>query len=448
MLNTRRFLVLCLVLLCTVAYAAAEPYEHPYPEALQISVETEVWPSDALGEVSVDIPVTCLDSVNGQLRTAAQALLYKAEAHADCRIDMQSTYRISGTRWAGFLLTARAVTLDKVSAFSKEDTAALYFDVRTYDMETGKALTLLNVFAAASSAWEKIAEAARTLLNNYYPPESCGDTALDALLTLDSLYERPFLPCAGRLLVPFALADILPGHPQIAWLSLPYPDYRGLMRPRAMLQTDNSTRPIVALTFDDGPTLPYTQQVLTGLARYGAGATFFCVGDMVKNQPDLVRRQMDFASTPAAHSMTHAYPWEQTKADMLDEYSAQQRLFLRVTGLEVTLLRPPGGYMSSYIARQIGWPLIRWNKSGSDTGHLGASGIAGHVIAEAEHGDIVLMHDTKQKTADAVPLILDALTQRGFLFATVEELLYLSGVTPQPNVGYLDGLGTIADTDP
>lgn len=443
--DIRRLFILCLALLCIAPAAAAEPYEHPYPQALQIGMETEVWQSETLGDISVSVPQTSLDSVNEELRETAEALLSQAEANADRRVELLSTYRVSGTKWAGFLLTARAQAPRRTDALAAGDTEALYFSVRTYDMETGKALTLSDVFAPGSSAWERIAEAARETLYAYYPNEARDEIALDAMTAPEALRALPFLPSAGRLLVPFALSDILQNHPQIAWLSLPYPDYRALMRPQAMLQSDNSTRPIVALTFDDGPAAPYTQRVLAGLAQYGASAAFFCVGTSVKSQPELVRREMDLGHTAAAHSMSHAYPWEQTAAELRGEYDAQKRLFQEATGLPALLLRPPGGYMQSYIARQIGWPLIRWNKSGSDTGHLDARGIAGHVIASAEHGDIVLMHDTKQKTADAVPLILEALTRRGYMFAAVDELLYLNGVSPQPNVGYLDGLGATYD---
>jgi peptidoglycan/xylan/chitin deacetylase (PgdA/CDA1 family) len=446
--HLRRFCILCLALLCAVTYAAAEPFEHPYPEALQIRVETEVWPSAAHGDVLVDLPVTSLESVNSQLREAAQALFAQTAEYADCRIDMPATYRISGTKWAGFLLAARAVRSAERDSFVVEDTAALYFDVKTYDMETGKALTLRDVFAETSSAWTKLADAALTLLLSYYPGEARDETALNAMLSPEALSASPFLPCAGRLLVPFKLQDILPNHPQIAWLTLPYPDYRGLMRPQAMLQTDNSTRPMIALTFDDGPARVYTQEVLTALARYGASASFFCVGNTVIKQPDLLRREMDFGHTAGAHSMSHQNSWEQSAQDMQKEFNAQKRLFTEMTGLPAALLRPQGGDAKTYIARRIGWPLITWNKSGSDTGPIGTRTIASHVAASVGHGDIVLLHDTKEKTAAAVPLILAALQERGYMFAAVDELLYLNGVTPEPDVDYANGLGQSAGANP
>lgn len=439
--HLRRLLILSLAFLCSAACAAAEPFEHPYPEALQILVETESWPSAAHGDVPVDLPVTVLTQVNQNIRSAAEALFAEAEIYADCRVDMSSAYRVSGTKWAGFLLTARAVQSETYDSFLVENTAALFYAVQTYDLETGKPLTLGDVFPPGGSAWAKLEESARALLHAYYPDEARDEAALEALTAADTLRDSPFLPCAGQLLVPFRLQYILPNHPQIAWLKLPYPDYRGLMRPQAMLQTDNSTRPVIALTFDDGPTRTYTQEALTALGRYGAGATFFCVGNTVKKQPDLLRRETDLGNTVGAHSMTHANPWEQPAAETLAEYDALKRLFQETAGLPAALLRPPGGDAKTYIARKTGWPLILWNKSGSDTGPIGARTIASHVAASVTDGDIVLLHDTKAKTAAALPLLLSALTERGYMFAAVDELLYLRGITPAPDASYQNGLG-------
>lgn len=441
----RRLLFLTLLLLAFAATASAEVYEHPYPEALQMSVEAETRQTDAGTEQTLRVPITNNATVNQNLRDAVEALYAQVLPYAGCRLDMMATYRISGTKWAGFLLTGRAVLLSESDedTYTSETTEALFYDVQTYDMETGEALTLADVFSKSSEAWPLIEAAARELLNSYYPDEVRDADALEAMLTQEALERCAFLPGAGRLLVPFSLETILPEHKQIVYLTLAYPDYRPLMLEEAAEQTDNSTRPIICLTFDDGPNRVYTQQVLEGLADYGASATFFCIGRSVSMQPDLLRREMDYMNTVAAHSMTHVNPWEQSKADMVAEYDAQKTLYQAVTGIPVSLLRPPGGDLKTYVSRQIGWPLIKWNKSGSDTSTSAckSTDIAVRVEDSAEHGDIFLMHDTKENTAAAVPLFLAELQERGFMFATVDELLYLNGVTPQPNVAYYDALG-------
>ncbi len=439
----RRVCLICLCALCLPVLAAAEPYEHPFPEALQVRVETRTRALTGGASVNVDIPVTCLEPVNQALSDAADAVFAAVEPYACTRFDMLATYRVSGTKWAGFLILGRAVTESpgENEAITVETTDAMAYELQTYDMETGAALTLLDVFAQDSAAWPLIQDAAVRLLQSYYPDEPRSQAVLQGMAAREALEKSAFLPCAGQLLVPFALQELLPDHPQIAFLKLPYPDYRALMRPQAMLQTDNSTRPMIALTMDDGPSRMVTGEILTGLARYGASATFFCVGTAVTRQPDLVRREMDFGHTVAAHSMTHENPWEQSLSDMLAEVDEQKALYTAVTGLPVSLLRPPGGDLKTFEYRQIGWPLIHWTKSLSDTGAGNARELAWRVIRGAQHGDIFLMHDIREKTAQAVPLFLEALIERGFMFATVDELLYLNGVTPQPNVAYYDGLG-------
>ncbi len=439
----RRICSICLCALCLPVFAAAEPFEHPFPQALQVRVETRTRALATGAEVNVDVPVTSLASVNQALSDAADALLAQVQAVPSTRIDMLATYRVSGTKWAGFLLLGRAVTESPGAndAITVEMTDAMAYAVQTYDMETGAALTLADVFAKDSAAWTKIEEAAYRLLQSFYPDEPRDEAVLQAMAAREALETSAFLPCAGQLLVPFPLQRLLPSHAQIAYLKLPYPDYRTLMRPQAMLQTDNSTRPMIALTMDDGPSRTFTGEILAGLARYGAGATFFCVGSAVVRQPDLVRREMDFGCAVAAHSMTHKNPWEQSLNDMLSEVDEQKALFTAVTGLPVSLLRPPGGDLKTYVYRKIGWPLIRWTKSLSDTGDGNAQALAFRVTRNALHGDIFLMHDIREKTAQAVPIFLEALVERGFMFATVDELLYLNGITPQPNVAYYDGLG-------
>ncbi|HPJ02150.1 MAG TPA: polysaccharide deacetylase family protein [Candidatus Limiplasma sp.] len=443
-MQTSARLVSCLLaLLILFSMASAEPYEHPYPDELKISVKTETWASALHGDVSVNLPVTILENVNGKLRESAKSILDLVDAYTDCSVEMTATYRVSGTAWAGFLLIGRAVLPDvsQKTELYPTATAAKLFDVQTYNMNSGAPLTLYDVFGDNAEAWAMVSEAARAFLSDCYPGEARNEEALAEMVSVQALSRLAFLPGPGQLTVPFALETILPEHKQIVNLILPYPDYRPLMTVQAQEQTDNSSRPMIVLTFDDGPAGRTTINIVDALARYGATATFFCVGKQVYKFPDVVRLEAELGNTVAAHSMTHINPWTQPKDEMLAEYDTQKQLYRDVLGTEVKLMRPPGGDLKTYVIRQIGWPLIRWNKSGSDTGDNSASQIASRVIRDAAHGDIFLNHDIKTKTASALPDILKALTERGFMFATVDEMLYLNGVTPKPNVSYYDGFG-------
>ena len=68
----------------------------------------------------------------------------------------------------------------------------------------------------------------------------------------------------------------------------------------------------VALTYDDGPNDPYTQQLLDLLARYQVRATFFLIGSFVRRRPEIVRAIRQGGHLLGNHTMTHPYlRWEQ-----------------------------------------------------------------------------------------------------------------------------------------
>ena len=94
---------------------------------------------------------------------------------------------------------------------------------------------------------------------------------------------------------------------QLVQVPLLYRDYREFMIAEAERQTDNSARPIIALTYDDGPVLNVTRTLLRNLDRYGASATFFCVGTQVEKWPDMARRELDYGHTVGSHTMDHTY---------------------------------------------------------------------------------------------------------------------------------------------
>ena len=100
------------------------------------------------------------------------------------------------------------------------------------------------------------------------------------------------------------------------------------------------------------------------------------------------------------------------------------------------LFRPPGGNSDRYVKYEIGWPIILWNESAGDTGNNTRTQLVNRIIQIVDDGDIVLMHDIRKKTADGTAYFLEELTRQGYLFATVDEMLYLHGISIQPNTLY------------
>ena len=417
----------------------------PFPEELTIRMETEVWTAADGRQAEADLPVTCQESVNQELRAALEQLWQEIQAHSSPEetLELSSTFRISGESWAGFLLTGRAIRLGRSrnDTFDTEETVYLTSRVFSYDLLDGAPLTLYDVFPEGSIVWQRISQAIEECFARYYPETLHDGEAIRTLANADKLPDLPFLPCAGRFLLTFplegALEGAINGKHQLVQVPLLYRDYREFMIAEADRQTDNSARPIIALTYDDGPVLNVTRTLLRNLNRYGASATFFCVGTQVEKWPDMARRELDCGHTVGSHTMEHAYAEDIHDASLLLK-DREQTLALHATqvGPEPVLFRAPGGNYAKYQKHEIGWPLIQWSSSAGDTGKNTERQLARHLTANAEDGSILLLHDIYMKTAVSAEEYLAEFYQRGFLTATVEELLSLAGMEPEADEVY------------
>ena len=286
--------------------------------------------------------------------------------------------------------------------------------------------------------WQMISRAIEERFALYYPDTSHDGAAIRQLANTASLADLPFLPCAGRFLLTFPLEDAVDGKWQLVQVPLLYRDYREFMIAEADRQTDNSARPIIALTYDDGPVLNVTRTLLRNLDPYGASATFFCVGTQVEKWPDMARRELDYGHTVGSHTMDHTYAEDvHAASQLLQDREQVLALHAAQVGPEPVLFRAPGGNYAKYQKHEVGWPLIQWSSSAGDTGKNTERQLARHLTANAEDGSILLLHDIYMKTAVSAEEYLAEFYQRGFLTATVEELLSLAGLEPEPNEVYV-----------
>ena len=412
----------------------------PFPEELTIRMETESWTAADGRQAEADLPVTCQESVNQALRAALEEIWQELQAHSspDEVLELSSTFRISGESWAGFLLTGRAIRTGRSrnDTFDTEETVYLTSRVFSYDLLDGAPLSLRDVFPEGSMVWQMISRAIEERFALYYPDTSHDGAAIRQLANTASLADLPFRPCAGRFLLTFPLEGAVDGKWQLVQVPLLYRDYREFMIAEADRQTDNSARPIIALTYDDGPVLNVTRTLLRNLDRYGASATFFCVGTQVEKWPDMARRELDYGHTVGSHTMDHTYAEDVHAASQLLP-DREQVLALHAAQVGPELFRAPGGNYAKYQKHEVGWPLIQWSSSAGDTGKNTERQLARHLTANAEDGSILLLHDIYMKTAVSAEEYLAEFYQRGFLTATVEELLSLAGLEPEPNEVYV-----------
>jgi peptidoglycan/xylan/chitin deacetylase (PgdA/CDA1 family) len=201
-------------------------------------------------------------------------------------------------------------------------------------------------------------------------------------------------------------------------------------------RVDCSKVKCVALTFDDGP-VKGTGALLKILAAHHARATFFVLGSMVKENPDMLRREVAAGHEIGDHTWDHPQLTILSTAKIRKQIRSTSDIIREVSGVRPRLLRPPYGATSrrvSRIARSFGMTQIIWAVDPQDWKMTTAAPVAKRVVAQTQAGDIVLSHDIRPSTVRAMPRILTSLERRGFTFATVSELL--AGAMTQPGGEY------------
>lgn len=184
--------------------------------------------------------------------------------------------------------------------------------------------------------------------------------------------------------------------------------------------------PVVALTFDDGPKPVFTDQLLAVLAREGVPATFFVIGRHVTAYPDLTRRLMEAGMQIEDHSYTHS------NLTILPEREVERELVRTMATVEAACgkipryFRPPGGNTNvevRRIAAQWGLTPCMWTVDGDKFESQGGEALANYMVNHAAPGAILLLHNGRSTTIDALPRIIGGIRRRGLTFVTLDELL-------------------------
>ena len=190
---------------------------------------------------------------------------------------------------------------------------------------------------------------------------------------------------------------------------------------------------IIALTFDDGPNTTCTPKVLDVLEKYGIKASFFVIGDNIdEDTAGMMIRAHNMGCEINNHSKTHSYMNKMDEEDIKSELDYTSKLIEEYVGEKPKFFRPPYIAVSSEMYKATDLPFICGKGCNDWEESVSAKERADRVLAQAEDGDIILLHDSEfnDKTVEALDTIIPALRERGFSFVTVSELFAAKGVTP------------------
>jgi peptidoglycan/xylan/chitin deacetylase (PgdA/CDA1 family) len=170
----------------------------------------------------------------------------------------------------------------------------------------------------------------------------------------------------------------------------------------------------VALTFDDGPDPEVTPRVLDLLDRYGARASFFCIGRRAAAHPELAAEVARRGHALENHSHTHPHGFVLYPPRALArEIDAAQEVLARAAGRTPRLFRAPAGLRSLLLQPQLaarGLALASWTHRAFDTVRARPEAVAAALLGGLAAGDVLLLHDGgSARTAAGVPVVLEAL---------------------------------------
>lgn len=195
----------------------------------------------------------------------------------------------------------------------------------------------------------------------------------------------------------------------------------------------------IALTFDDGPAPPFTDQILDILRDRQVPATFFVCGKNAERYPETLRRIHREGHTVGNHTYDHPFLYFRSRSFMSGEIDRTQEAIEKIIGQRPSCFRPPygGRWMGlNSVLQQRGLHLIQWSDTGYDW-KLETEGITRESLKKLGPGSILLLHDGLEKrpprpvdqsrTVRALPVIIDAARRAGLTFVAVTDFLKDSG---------------------
>lgn len=197
-------------------------------------------------------------------------------------------------------------------------------------------------------------------------------------------------------------------------------------------------KPMVALTFDDGPYTKVTRRILKALKKDDGRVTFFVVGNRVETYAETLKMAYDQGNQIASHTYDHGDLSKMNEKQIKKEIDKTNKAVSKVIGCDTTALRPPFGNVSQKMRKTIPVSMFYWSLDSEDWKSRNVDCILKR-CKKVEDGEIILMHDLYPTTAKAVEKLVPKLTKQGFQLVTIDELLYYKGIKAKSGKVYYSG---------
>ncbi|MBQ7828269.1 MAG: polysaccharide deacetylase family protein [Clostridia bacterium] len=198
------------------------------------------------------------------------------------------------------------------------------------------------------------------------------------------------------------------------------------------------SRPMLALTFDDGPG-PHTDRLLEILGENGAKATFFVVGSRLSGREEILRRMASEGHEIGGHSWWHSDLRTLSERAAADELMMTRQQIFAASGADSRIVRPPYGAHDEFVrwvAESCGIAFVNWSVDTLDWKNRNADAVYNAVVGGAYDGAVILLHDIHGTTVDAMERAIPQLIADGYQLVTVSEMMAASGKDFVPGAVY------------
>ena len=187
----------------------------------------------------------------------------------------------------------------------------------------------------------------------------------------------------------------------------------------------DEVKPVVALTFDDGPNASSTPILLDGLKERKVRATFFLIGENVEKDENekIVKRMYEEGHLIGNHTYTHCNLSKLETGEAKKELEQTDTVIEKITGKQPVFVRAPYGELPVDSEQDLNRIYIGWTVDPLDWMTEDVSRITQSVLEKVEPGDIILLHDSYLRSVQAALRIVDALQGKGYEFITVDQMI-------------------------
>lgn len=193
-------------------------------------------------------------------------------------------------------------------------------------------------------------------------------------------------------------------------------------------RTLDPNKPMVALTFDDGPDPKRTVKLLQILRENNAVASFFDIGELMEKYPEIVKQEIAAGCDVGGHTYSHVNLNSLSTAEVKEEMRKVENAYKNATGSSIKYIRPTYGNANKSVRACINHPIINWSVDSRDWESRNADKVIA-TIRETKNldGKIILMHVIYDSTIEAMEKFIPQLIEEGYQLVTISEMAEYKG---------------------